>query len=78
VATNVAFLYSFSGNSWSQTGSMKYARFNQTMTLLPSGEVLVVGGNSGTVTSSSALNSAELSRRSSVASSIDSAKKGGL
>ena len=38
--TNVAYLYSFAGNSWSQTGSMNYARFYHTMTLLASGEVL--------------------------------------
>lgn len=42
--TAIAFLYNFSGNSWSQTGSMYYARFYHTMTLLPSGKVLVAGG----------------------------------
>jgi hypothetical protein len=42
--TRVADLYSFSGNSWSQTGSMNYARFYHTMTVLSSGEVLVAGG----------------------------------
>ena len=42
--TNVAYLYSFSGNSWSQTGSLNYGRASHTMTLLPSGEVLVTGG----------------------------------
>ena len=45
--TNVAYLYSFAGNSWSQTGSMNYGRFYHTMTLLPSGEVLVTGGVEG-------------------------------
>src|SRR5215469_6242245 len=44
--TPVAFLYSVSGNSWSQTGSMNYVASYVTMTLLPSGEVLVAGGNS--------------------------------
>jgi hypothetical protein len=41
VATNAAFLYSFSGNSWAQTGAMNSPRFHQTMTLFPSGQVLV-------------------------------------
>jgi hypothetical protein len=60
VSTNVAFLYNFSGNSWSQTGSMNYARFYQTMTLLPSGQVLVAGGGSGKIGAPTALSSAEL------------------
>ena len=55
--TRVAFLYSVSGNSWSQTGSMNYVASNETMTLLPSGEVLVAGGNSRGI---GALSSAEL------------------
>ena len=55
--TPVAFLYSVSGNSWSQTGSMNYVASNETMTLLPSGEVLVAGGNSRGI---GALSSAEL------------------
>jgi hypothetical protein len=59
-STNVAFLYNFSGNSWSQTGSMGSARFHQTMTLLLNGQVLVAGGNSGNVNSSAALSTAEL------------------
>ncbi len=42
--TNVAGLYSFSQNSWSQTGGMIYPRFSHTMTVLSSGEVLVAGG----------------------------------
>ena len=62
VATATAFLYSFSGNSWSVTGSMNYPRFYQTMTLLPSGEVLVAGGGSGRASVSTALSSAELYR----------------
>ena len=52
--TPVAFLYSFSGNSWSQTGSMNYVVSYETTTLLPSGEVLVAGGysrNLGTLSS---------------------------
>jgi hypothetical protein len=59
-ATNTAFLYNFSGNSWSLTGSMNYPRFYQTMTLLPSGQVLVAGGGSGSSGGVTALNSAEL------------------
>jgi len=55
--TPVAFLYSVSGNSWSQTGSMNYVASYETMTLLPSGEVLVAGGNSRGI---GALSSAEL------------------
>jgi hypothetical protein len=60
VSTNAAFLYNFSGNSWSQTGSMKSSRFHQTMTVLLNGQVLVAGGTSGNVNGSAALNSAEL------------------
>jgi len=55
--TPVAFLYSVSGNSWSQTGSMNYVASYETMTLLPSSEVLVAGGNSRGI---GALSSAEL------------------
>jgi N-acetylneuraminic acid mutarotase len=40
----IAFLYSFSANSWAETGAMNYPRFSHTMTLLPSGKVLVTGG----------------------------------
>lgn len=58
VPTAVAYLYSSSENTWSQTGSMNYPRFSQTMTLLPSGEVLVVGGYYGIYRT--ALSSAEL------------------
>ena len=43
-STAVADLYSFSTNTWSQTGSMNYSRFSQTMTLLSNGQVLVAGG----------------------------------
>jgi hypothetical protein len=42
--TRVADLYNFSTNSWSQTGSLNYARFYHTMTVLSSGKVLVAGG----------------------------------
>ena len=58
VPTATAYLYNFSGNTWSQTGSMNFPRFSQTMTLLPSGEVLVVGGYYGIYRT--ALSSAEL------------------
>jgi hypothetical protein len=58
--TNVAYLYSFAGNSWSQTGSMNYARFYHTMTLLPSGEVLVTGGVVGKSAYRTVLSTAEL------------------
>jgi len=62
VATATAFLYNFAGNSWSVTGSMNYPRFHQTMTLLPSGQVLVTGGGSGPFSAPTALNTAELYR----------------
>jgi hypothetical protein len=42
--TAIAFLCNFSGNSWSETGAMNYPRFSHTMTLLPSGKVLIAGG----------------------------------
>jgi Galactose oxidase, central domain len=48
VATSGCFLYDFSGNSWSITGSMNQARVNHTATLLPNGQVLVAGGQFGT------------------------------
>jgi hypothetical protein len=47
VATQSCFLYNFSSNSWSITGSMNRARVNHTATLLPNGQVLVVGGQYG-------------------------------
>lgn len=59
-ATNTAFLYDSSGNSWSLTGSMNYARYYQTMTLLPGGQVLVAGGGYGDIGGLTALTSAEL------------------
>ena len=58
VPTATAYLYSSSENTWSQTGSMNHPRFSQTMTVLPSGEVLVVGGYYGIYRT--ALSSAEL------------------
>ena len=60
VATATAFLYNFAGNSWSVTGSMNYPRFHQTMTLLPSGQVLVAGGGAGPFSAPTAVNTAEL------------------
>jgi hypothetical protein len=47
VATPGCFLYDFSSNAWSITGSMNHARVNHTATLLPNGQVLVVGGQFG-------------------------------
>jgi len=58
--TAVADLYSFSGNSWSQTGSMNHGRFYHTMTLLASGEVLVAGGVEGQSAYRIVLSAAEL------------------
>jgi hypothetical protein len=60
VATTAAFPYSFSGNSWSQTGSMNYPRFHQTMTLLPNGQVLVAGGGSGSASAPRVVSIVEL------------------
>jgi Galactose oxidase, central domain/Kelch motif len=60
-STAVADLYSFSTNAWSQTGSMSYSRFSQTMTLLSNGQVLVAGGYERPPTGySTVLSSAEL------------------
>ncbi|WP_051293113.1 Kelch repeat-containing protein [Citrifermentans bremense] len=42
-------LYDPSTNSWSAAGSMNFVRANFTATLLPSGQVLVVGGGFGDV-----------------------------
>ena len=53
-----AYLYSFSGNSWSITGSMNHSRVHHTATLLPNGQVLVAGGYYGIY--STPLSSAEL------------------
>jgi WD40 repeat protein len=59
--TRVADLYSFSANTWSQTGLMNYPRFYHTMTLLSSGEVLVAGGfYRSPMNTTSVLSSAEL------------------
>ena len=58
VATPGCFLYDFSSNSWSITGSMNHARVRHTATLLPNGQVLVAGGEFGINTS--VLASAEL------------------
>jgi hypothetical protein len=60
-STAYADLYSFSTNTWSQTGRMNYSRFSQTMTLLSNGQVLVAGGYERPPTGySTVLSSAEL------------------
>jgi N-acetylneuraminic acid mutarotase len=41
---NTAELYDPASNTWSETGAMHDARANHTATLLPSGQVMVVGG----------------------------------
>jgi hypothetical protein len=43
-ATADAYLYDSSTNTWSVTGSMRYARSSHTMTVVANGQVLVVGG----------------------------------
>jgi len=56
-----AALYDPAAGTWTNTGSMVTARFDHTATLLPNGQVLVVGGRS----ESGILNSAELYNPSS-------------
>jgi large repetitive protein len=46
VPSTECFLYTASTKSWSVTGFMHQARVNHTSTLLPSGKVLVAGGDS--------------------------------
>ena len=59
--TNFAYLYSFSGNTWSLTGRMNFARFYHTMTLLSNGDVLVAGGfYRSPMNNTEVLNTAEL------------------
>jgi hypothetical protein len=57
VATFVCFLYDFSTNAWSTTGSMNGPRVSHTVTVLPNGQVLAAGGEAANIT---ALGSAEL------------------
>jgi N-acetylneuraminic acid mutarotase len=50
VATSDCFLYDFSTNSWSNTGSMNHARVSHAATLLPNGQMLVAGGEGANIT----------------------------
>jgi hypothetical protein len=55
-----AELYNPSTGSWSSAGTMAASRYNHTATLLTNGQVLVAGGWTGSVSSPTALNTAEL------------------
>jgi hypothetical protein len=59
-ASPICFLYAFSSNTWSKTGSMNDARLSHTSTLLPSGKVLVAGGYSHVASEPTVLSSVEL------------------
>src|SRR5207248_10981384 len=48
-AVGTAFLYDPATGGWTQTGSMKDARYNHAAALLPNGKVLVSGGCSTNV-----------------------------
>jgi N-acetylneuraminic acid mutarotase len=50
--TAVSELYDPSTNSWSTTGSLNTARYYHTAVRLNTGKVLVVGGSTGTITTS--------------------------
>lgn len=61
VPSTECFLYTASANSWSVAGFMHQARVNHTSTLLPSGKVLLAGGDSRELDSPTRiLSSAEL------------------
>jgi hypothetical protein len=59
-ASDISFLYAFSSNTWSVTGSMNEPRLSHTSTLLPSGKVLVAGGYAHVASEPTVLSSAEL------------------
>jgi hypothetical protein len=59
-ASNGCFLYAFSSNTWTATGSMNDARLSHTSTLLPSGKVFVAGGYAHVASEPTVLSGAEL------------------
>jgi hypothetical protein len=59
-ASDICFLYAFSSNTWSVTGSMNESRLSHTSTRLPSGKVLVAGGYAHVASEPTVLSSAEL------------------